>query len=83
MPLKKDMSVLLEIGPAGYDSWQVSSDSGSAATKTRDQVHAVGGQVGLTFVPWATSLNLRGFDEFTSEARFQGWSLGLNLAKKF
>ena len=83
VPLKKDLSVLLEIGPAGYDSWQVSSDSGSAATNTRDQVHAVGGQVGLTFVPWATSLNLRGFDEFTSEARFQGWSLGLNLAKKF
>ena len=38
---------------------------------------------GVTFVPSEVSLNLRGFGEFASQARFQGWSLGLNLAKKF
>lgn len=83
VPLQKDMSILLEIGPAGYDSWQVTNDSGDGATNTRDQVHAAGGQLGLTFVPWGVSVNLHGFGEFASEARFQGWSLGLNLARKF
>jgi len=83
VPLKKDMSLLLEVGPGGYDTWQITDDSGNDATDIRDQVHAAGGQLGLTFVPWAVSLNLRGFGEFASEARFQGWSLGLNLAKKF
>ena len=83
VPLRQDMSLLLEIGPAGYDTWQISDDSGSAASKTRDQVHAAGGQLGLTYVPWMTSLSFHGFDEFSSESRFQGFSLGLNLAKKF
>jgi hypothetical protein len=44
----------LEIGPAGYSSWQVTDDTGSAAKNpdVHDQVHAVGGQLGLTYVPW-------------------------------
>jgi Putative MetA-pathway of phenol degradation len=37
LPLKKDMSLLLEVGPAGYDTWQITHDTGSAATNTRDQ----------------------------------------------
>jgi hypothetical protein len=48
-----------------------------------DQVHAVGGQLGLTYVPWLLSLNFHGFYELASEDRFQGASLGLNIAKKF
>jgi hypothetical protein len=83
VPLRKDMSLLLEVGPGGYDTWQISDDSGGGAADSRDQVHAVGGQVGLVVVPWAVAVNLRGFGEFASEARFQGWSLGLNLVKKF
>lgn len=83
VPLKNDMSLLLEIGPAGYDTWQISDDSGSAASNTRDQVHAVGGQLGLTYVPWMTSLNFRGFYEYNAQSRFQGGSFGVNLAKHF
>src|SRR6266700_1707073 len=83
LPLKKDMSLLLEVGPAGYDTWQITHDSGSAATNTLDQVHAVGGQLGLTYLPWVLSVNLHGFYEYLAEDRFQGGSFGLSIAKKF
>src|SRR5207237_6038541 len=74
---------LLEVGSAGYDTWQITGDSGSAASTTRDQVHAVGGQLGLTYLPWVLSVNLHGFCEYFAEARFQGGSLGVSIAKKF
>lgn len=84
LPLKSDQSVLLEIGPAGYNSWQVSEDSGSdAAPGTKDSVHAIGGQVGITQVKWNTVLNFHYFYEFSSKDRFQGESIGLNIASKF
>lgn len=83
LPLKKDGSLLLEVGPAGYDTWQVTSDSGRAANKTKDQVHAAGGQIGLTYIPWAASLNFRGLYEYSAKDRTQGTSLGLNFGIKF
>ena len=83
LPLKKDMSLLLEVGPAGYDTWQITDDTGSAAGNSRDQVHAVGGQLGLTYMPWMTSLNFHGFYEYDAQNRFQGGSFGVNIAKKF
>ena len=83
LPLKKDMSLLLEVGPAGYDTWQITHDSGSAATSTLDQVHAVGGQLGLTYVPWFLSIHFHGFYEYLAEDRFQGGSFGVSVAKKF
>jgi hypothetical protein len=83
LPLKKDKTLLLEVGPAGYDSWQITNDSGSAANNIRDQVHAVGGQLGLTYVPWALSMNSHGFYEYAAKDRFQGQSFGLSIAKKF
>ena len=85
LPLKKDQTLLLEVGPAGYNSWQITDDSGSDVRNpdVRDQVHAVGGQLGLTYVPWNAALNFHYFYEFASEDRFQGQSIGLNLAIKF
>jgi hypothetical protein len=85
LPLKKDQTLLLEIGPAGYSSWQITDDSGSnaASSPVKDQVHAVGGQLGLTYVPWNAALNFHYFYEFASEDRFQGQSIGLNFAIKF
>jgi len=85
LPLKKDMTLLLEVGPSGYDSWQVSDDSGADAAKpaVKDQAHAVGLQVGLTQVPWNAALNFRYMNEFSSRNRFQGHSFGVNLAIKF
>ena len=61
----------------------IANDSGSAANQTRDQIHAVGGQVGLTSVPWMLSLNFLGFYEYSAQDRFQGSSFSVNLGKKF
>ena len=85
LPLMKDKSLLLEVGPAGYSSWQITDDSGSDAKNpsVHSQVHAAGGQLGLTYVPWMVSLNGHAFYEFAAEARFQGQAYGISVAKKF
>ena len=85
LPLNKAQTMLLEVGPTGYDSWQITDDTGSAAKNpgVHDQVHAVGGQVGLTYIPWMLSMNVHGFYEYSATDRFQGQSFGLNISKKF
>jgi hypothetical protein len=85
LPLSKDQKLLLEAGLTGYSSWQITDDSGSDARNpsVRDEVHAVGGQLGLTYVPWFASLNLHYFGEFAAQDRFQGQVFGFSLAKKF
>jgi hypothetical protein len=85
LPLQKDQVLLLEVGLTGYSTWQISDDSGEDAIKPtkRDQVQAVGGQLGLTQVKWNASLNFHYFYEFAARDRFQGESVGLNLAIKF
>jgi hypothetical protein len=85
LPLTGDGETLLEIGPAGYSQWKVTDDTGSDARNgdVHDQVHAAGAQLGLTYMPWNTSVNVHYFYEFDSRARFQGQVLGLNLAVKF
>jgi hypothetical protein len=82
--LRKDQQLLLEIGPAGYNSWQTTNDTGGDARDgRRDQVHAAGGQLGLAYVPWNAALNFHAFAEFAAESRFLGDAFGINLAKKF
>ncbi len=84
LPLSKDEKWLAEIGPAGYDSWQVTSDEGQNATNgVLDQVHAAGFQVGITNVGWMAALNFHYFNEYHSEDRFEGQVFGLSASKKF
>jgi hypothetical protein len=85
LPLTKDQKLLLEVGPAGYYEWQVSDTTGSLLTSpdSRTTVSGIGGQLGLTYVPWNLILNFRGFYEYAAEARVQGASFGINLVKKF
>ena len=83
LPLTKDHKLLLEVGPAGYDSWQTTPDGGRLSSNVRDQLHAAGGQIGLTYVPWMLSLNTHYFYEFAAIDRFQGQSFGFSIAKKF
>jgi hypothetical protein len=85
LPLRKDQTLLLEAGLTGYSSWQISDDTGSDArnSEVRDEVHAIGGQLGLTYVPWVAALNVRYFGEFAAQDRFQGQVFGLSAAKKF
>ena len=85
LPLTRDQKLLLEIGPAGYSSWQISDDTGRDARNgdVHDQVHGVGGQLGLTYLPWQAALNFHAFYEVSAHDRFQGQAYGLNLVKKF
>jgi hypothetical protein len=85
LPLCADKKLLLEVGPAGYDSWQITDSTGSAAASNaaRSQVHAVGGQLGLTYVPWSAFITAHGYYEYAASSRFQGASIGINLGIKF
>jgi len=85
LPLKTDQTLLMEIGPKGYSTWQVTDDTGSDARNphVHDQVHAIGGQLGLSHVPWALSVSFQGIYEFHAVDRFQGYSFGITIAKKF
>jgi hypothetical protein len=85
LPLRKDQRLLLEAGITGYSSWQITDDSGSDVRNpdVHDEVHAVGGQLGLTYVPWFASLNVHYFSEFAAQDRFQGQVFGVSMAKKF
>ena len=85
LPLTKDEKLLIEVGPAGYDDWQVTDDTGNAArnASVHDQVHGVGGQIGLTYVPWNAALNFHAFHEYSAIDRLQGTAFDLSLAIKF
>ncbi len=84
LPLTKDDKLLLEVGPAGYYEWQISSDTGGTSNpSSRTSVSAIGGQIGLTYVPWNLILNFRGMYEYAAEERVQGSSFSINLVKKF
>lgn len=85
LPLTKNQNLMLEAGPAGYSQWQVSDDSGSDVRNQgiRGAAHAAGFQAGISYVPWNFSASFRYLNEFSAKNRFQGQSLGLNIAKKF
>ena len=84
LPLTKDDKLLLEVGPAGYYEWQVSDTEGSLSQSpsSRTRVGGIGGQLGLTYVPWDLVLNFRGFYEYYADERVQGSSFSINLLKK-
>ncbi len=85
LPVKSNENLLLDVGLAGYSSWQVDDDSGSAAAAipVKDEVHAIGLQVGVTHLPRNLALTFHYFYEFGSEDRFKGQSIGLNVSMKF
>jgi hypothetical protein len=85
LPLKKDQSVLAEVGPAGYSSFQVSNDTGTDVKNpgVHDRVHAVGVQVGVTSVKRMMLLNFHWFHEFSAVDRFQGSAIGGSFTFKF
>lgn len=84
LPLTHDHNLLLEVGPAGYDSWQITDSTGSDAINpgSRSRVHGVGGELGITYVPWGAFLTVHGFYEYAATSRFQGASIGVNLGIK-
>jgi hypothetical protein len=86
LPLNEANSLLLEVGAMGYSQWQVEKDSGSDVNTSfnpKDQVHAAGGQIGLTYVPWKAFIAFHGLQEFGAEARFEGQFFTWTVGKKF
>jgi hypothetical protein len=85
LPLKKDQSLLAEVGPAGYSSFQVSNDTGTDAKNpsVHDHVHAAGVQLGVTSPKRIMVLNFHWFHEFSAVDRFQGTAIGVNFTMKF
>lgn len=84
LPLRKDQKLLAEVGLTGYSQWKVSEDTGGDARNgdVLDEVHAVGGQLGIVYVPWNLSVTLRYNHEYASQARFQGQVLSLGIVLK-
>jgi hypothetical protein len=82
LPLTKDQTRLVGIGITGYDQWQVTDDTGSAANGGRGQIHAVGGQLGYVIVPSTFQINFRYLHEFNAVNRFEGDWYGLDFAMK-
>jgi hypothetical protein len=85
LPLTKSQALLVELGPLGYDTWQITDDDGDDVRdpSVRDEVHAVGAQAGLTYVPWNAVLNFHWLYEYAAKDRFEGQVFALTLAKKF
>jgi hypothetical protein len=84
LPLKKDHSLLAEIGPAGYDTFQVSDDTGTDARNpgVHDQVYAAGIQAGITIPKRMMVLNFHWFHEFSGVDHFEGNALGLSFVAR-
>jgi len=85
LPLKKDQSLLAEIGPAGYGNFQVSDDTGTDARNpgVHEKVYAAGIQAGITIPKRMMALNFHWFHEFSAVDRFQGTALGLSFVARF
>ncbi len=91
LPLKKNMTQLLQLGVVGYDQWQVTADSGTVpipgTALTTDaslipfySVHAVGGAANYIL----PTKNLVGFfkyyDEYLAYSHFQGTTIVFGLS---
>ncbi len=86
LPVNKAQTLLANLGITGYSQWQVDEDSGSdviEALNTKDEIHAIGGEIGLAYVPWNASVVFRYLSEYDAEARFEGEIYTIYLAKGF
>jgi hypothetical protein len=84
LPITDNM--LLEVGPAGYSQWQVQDNHGAdqpSFLNSPNQVHAVGGQIGLAFPKANAQVTFHYFTEFAAESRFQGDYAGFTAAVGF
>lgn len=86
IPVNKAETLIAELGLSGYSNWQVDDDSGSDVRpllNVKDEVHAAGGQLGLSYVPWNASVSFRYLKEYDAEARYEGELFSLYFAKGF
>ena len=81
LPLKKDMSQLVQLGLVGYDQWQVSNNGGNylvagtpvaASRVPHYSVHGIGFQANYILPAKHLALFLKFYDEYSAKARPQG-----------
>jgi hypothetical protein len=81
LPLKKDMSRLLQLGLVGYDQWQISSNGGTiivagipvnASTIPYYSVHGIGVQSNFILPAKDLAAFFKYYDECSAKARPQG-----------
>jgi hypothetical protein len=81
LPLKKDMSRLLQLGLVGYDQWQVSSNGGTvivanipvnASAIPYYSVHGIGFQSNFILPAKDLAAFFKYYDEYSAKARPQG-----------
>ncbi len=73
----------LEVGVAGYNSWQVSNDSGRGSSNLRERSNAVGPEVTYAIPSWGMQLSLRSLWEYKNKNASQGNITTLTLTKAF
>ncbi|WDP89883.1 MAG: transporter [Desulfobacter sp.] len=81
----KAFAKVWEAGISGYCQWQVSDDSGAAATNpgTHDQIYAAGPEISVFIPTFKMFLSLRSLFEFETEDRSEGNTTVLTLTKIF
>ncbi|MGB7435660.1 MAG: transporter [Candidatus Acidiferrum sp.] len=81
LPLKKDLSKLLQVGVVGYDQWQVTNNSGTvsiggviipASAIPSYSVHAIGGQLNYILPAKNFSLFFKGYHEYSASTHTLG-----------
>jgi len=83
LPLKKDLSRLLQVGVVGYDQWQVTANGGQipigptgltlpASLLPYYSVHAIGGQLTYILPKKNFSLFFKGYDEYAASSHTLG-----------
>jgi hypothetical protein len=81
LPLKKNLSQLLQLGAVGYDQWQVTANGGTvpignvivpASIIPFYSVHAVGGQIDYILASKNLSLFFKGYREYKSYSHTLG-----------
>jgi len=89
LPLKKDLSRLLQLGFVGYDQWQVSSNGGTvivagipvpASRIPYYSVHAIGFQSNFLLPAKDLAFFFKYYDEYRAKARPQGRTIVFGLS---
>jgi hypothetical protein len=86
-PVRKESTTFVQVGLVGYLQWQLTRDSGpnvpARMDNPRDQVFAIGPEVGLTLSKWKTHLLFRYNKEVYVRNRGQGQAFAISFSKSF
>ena len=88
VPLKKDMTRLLQVGFVGYGQWQTTDRSGPGinpvtAAATHYKVNAMGAAANIILPARKASLGFKYFKEFANRSTVQGYSIQISGAITF